>query len=163
MESTITSEKSKMDALKVEIGGLEEEKKALETEIKELDEAMASATATREKEKTEFTKVMSELSISSSLLMKAKEVMEKVYAPKKDEPALIQDSSSAWESSLSSFLGDRPATTSLSQQQPAGMGIINLLDKLNSDIKMQQQEEEMTESQSQKDYDEVAMRTKESR
>merc|ERR1719161_666909 len=82
MESTITSEKSKMDALKVEIGGVEEEKKALETEIKELDEAMAAATATREKEKTEFTKVMSELSISSSLLMKAKEVMEKVYAPK---------------------------------------------------------------------------------
>merc|ERR1719191_1514179 len=37
MESTLTAEKAKMDAIKVEVNGLEEEKKTLETEIKELD------------------------------------------------------------------------------------------------------------------------------
>merc|ERR1719263_1022424 len=43
------------------------------------------------------------------------------------------------------------------------MGVIGLLDNLLGDVKMQQQEEEMNEAQAQKDYDEIATKTKASR
>merc|ERR1719498_1757778 len=94
--------------------------------------------------------------------MKAKEVLERVFAPKK-EASFVQVSG-AWENSLTSFLGvGQAADAGAERQSNPGMGVINMLDQLNSDIKLQQQEEEMTEANAEKEFQDLSAKTKESR
>merc|ERR1719399_2455957 len=92
--------------------------------------------------------------------------MEKAFAPKAEAASFVQEGGGGtWESSLTSFLGmgQAPPTASYEKKTGSGMGVIGLLDNLLGDIKMQQQEEETSEAQAQKDYEEIAAKTKESR
>jgi len=165
LEDAIASEASKIEALEMEVKKLVDEIKVLKSEVAELDVALTEATAQRKKEKGEFTKTMSELSISSNLLMKAKAVLERQYAAKKpDGEASFMQQSSSSDSWAASLLGasQAPATAGYEKKGGAGMGVVSLLTELCGDIKAQQQAAEMTENNAQKDFDELSQKTKDS-
>jgi len=162
LESTLSSEQSKIEALDVEIKKREEEIAGIKVELGELDKALQDATEQRNKEKVEFTKTMSELSISSNLMMKAKSVLEKMYSPKKAEMLMQQRSrSSEWEDSLfgAAQPGAPPETASYEKKGGAGMGVVGLLAGLLGDIKTQQMASEMTETEAVKDFEALSGNT----
>jgi len=154
IDDVLASDEGKIEALTMEITKLTDGLKVLQSEVEELDKAMAESEQQRKKEKTEFTKTMSELSISSNLLMKAKSVLERQFAaPKKEEGALfMQQRADAFDQAFS--MGSTQTRSRAPETAAAGMGVVGLLAELIGDIKMQQQAAEMTENESVKDFEE---------
>merc|ERR1719420_2158003 len=90
--------------------------------------------------------------MSSDLLLNARQVLEKMYAPPAKEEFVQQ--SATFDDSLNDFLSQAPETAGPAQKQgAAGMGAVGLLSTLITDIKHQQTAEEKEENDSQADFD----------
>jgi chromosome segregation ATPase len=155
LSTALLQTESRMGVIKDEIAALVEQMNEVQTEIAELDESVKAAQVQRKKEKAEFTSVMSELTMSSDLLLKARQVLEKMYKPPdaEEKPAFVQESAT-FDDSLNQFLSQAPETAGPAQKQgAAGMGAVGLLSTLITDIKHQQAAEEKEENDSQADFD----------
>merc|ERR1719217_1277628 len=129
--------------------------KEVVNEIAELDIAVQEATLQRKKEKAEFTNVMSELTMSSDLLLKARQVLEKMYKPPEpEEKAAFVQQSATFDDSLDQFLSQAPETAGAHQKQgAAGMGAVGLLSTLIADTKAQQTAEDKEENDAQAEFE----------
>jgi len=145
---------SRMGVVSNEIEAFKASMEEVRKEIAEIDMAVEEATIQRKKEKAEFTAVMSELTMSSDLLLKARQVLEKMYAPPaQKEEAFVQQSAS-FEDSLDNFLSQAPETAGPAKKQgAAGMGVVGLLSTLIAEIKAQQAAEDKEEKLAQEEYD----------
>jgi len=155
LSTALLQAESRMGVISNEVASIQEQMKEVQKEIAELDMAVQEATLQRKKEKTEFTSVMSELTMSSDLLLKARQVLEKMYKPPEAEekPAFVQESST-FDDSLNQFLSQAPETAGAHQKQgAAGMGAVGLLSTLITDIKHQQTAEEKEENDAQAEFD----------
>merc|ERR1719375_2296218 len=102
----------------------------------------------RSKEKAEYDKEMSEITISLSLLKKARDRMAQFY----EKPSLTQEeSSNAGLSQVESMFGfDQPAPPSGSaytKKSGQAMGILGMLDQIKTDLKVEQTKNEAEEKE----------------
>jgi len=153
LSTALLQAESRMGVISNEIEAFKASMEEVRKEITEIDMAVEEATIQRKKEKAEFTAVMSELTMSADLLLKARQVLEKMYAPPKEEEALVQQSAS-FEDSLDNFLSQAPETAGPAKKQgAAGMGVVGLLSTLITEIKAQQTAEEKEENLAQEEFD----------
>jgi chromosome segregation ATPase len=157
LSTALLQAESRMGVITNEIEDIEASIKEVQTEIAEVDMSVQEATLQRKKEKAEFTSVMSELTMTADLLLKAKQVLEKMYAPpamQEKEAFIQQRSSSTIDDALDDFLSKAPETAGPAKGQgAAGMGAVGLLSTLIADVKNQQKVEEKEEADSQSEYD----------
>jgi len=147
---------SKMGVIGDEVGGLKTNIHVIHDEIAGIDASVTEATKQRKAEKAEFSSVMSELTMSSDLLLKARQVLEKAFAPpvmRKD--AFVQEGAT-FDDSLDNFLSQAPETAGAHKKSGAGMGAVGLLNTLIAEVKAQQTAETKEEDDSQAEFDEFS-------
>jgi len=161
--------KQKLEETKNEVKVVADEIAVLVGEIKDLDKAVAEATANRQAEQAAFVQTMSELNIASTLLQKASERLAAQYAPKQaedgDDAALIQHSSDSETSDMLglSFVQLRSDAPRSAPNTGAGMSIIAMITKLRTDISRQQAEKKRDSVEQTKDYEEFVRDSQQSR
>merc|ERR1719420_228653 len=90
--------------------------------------------------------------MSSDLLLNARQVLEKMYAPPAKEEFVQQ--SATFDDSLDNFLSQAPETAGEHKKQgAAGMGAVGLLSTLIADVKAQQAAETKEEGDAQAEFD----------
>jgi len=155
LSTALLQAESRMGVIANEVAAIKEQMKEVQAEIAQIDMSVQEATLQRKKEKAEYTAVMSELTMSSDLLLKAKQVLEKMYAPPKEEKqeAFVQESAT-FDDSLENYLSSAPETAGAHQKQSgAGMGAVGLLSTLIAEIKAQQAAEKKEEDGAQAEFD----------
>jgi len=164
LSTTLLQTESRMGVVSNEIAEIQEQKKEVEKELADIDLAVQEATIQRKKEKTEFTSVSSELTMSSDLLLKAKQVLEKMYAPPEPEKEAFVQQSATFDDSLNNFLSQAPETAGAHKKSgAAGMGAVGLLSTLIAEIKAQQTAEEKEENDAQAEFDKYMADTTEAK
>jgi len=164
LSTALLQTESRMGVIANEVAALQEQLKEVVNEIAELDIAVQEATLQRKKEKAEFTSVMSELTMTSDLLLKAKQVLEKMYAPPAAEEQAFVQESATFDDSLDQFLSQAPETVGAHQKQSAaGMGAVGLLSTLIAETKAQQTAEEKEENDAQAEFDKYMKDTTEAK
>merc|ERR1719321_1744496 len=164
-ETVLTGAQEKMDNVvaaleekKDELAGLDDDVKALETQMMELDKSVAEATEQRKKEHEEYIESTQMSEVATKLLKKAKNRLMKFYSP---------DQVKAPEETPESFLQVVHAHHRRNKEMPAEMpnlegppelkksnsgGITALMDKIVHELAMDKQEAEFEEKTSQRDY-----------
>merc|ERR1719191_1142941 len=104
LSTALLQAESRMGVINNELEAFKESMKEVTKEISEIDMSVEEATIQRKKEKAEFTSVMSELTMTSDLLLKARQVLEKMYAPPAaEEKAAFVQQSTTFDDSLDKF------------------------------------------------------------
>lgn len=135
---------------------LQEALATVKQEIKDIDNSLLLSKAQRSKEKSEYDKVMSEITISLSLLKKARDRMAAFY----EKPSFAQEdtqNSNAGLSQVETMFGfEQPAPPSASaytKKSGQATGILGMLDEIKTDLKVEQKEAEMEEKEAVEDYE----------
>jgi len=167
------------------IEALNAEIASLKAGIVDLDKAVAEATAQRKAEHAEFTQAASENSASLNLIEFAKNRMQKFYNPKLYKPPAPQQMSEE-DRVYSNFGGEvtTPAPggiagtgiSAMQQSRPApppaiggdykkgnSGGVVAMMDNLANDLRLEMQEAESEENNSQEEYEKLMEDSKKKR
>lgn len=154
VQETMDTHNQKISEKGNELGSLQEALATVKGEIKDIENSLLLSGAMRSQEKTEYDKEMSEITISLSLLKKARDRLAQFY----EKPALTQqETSSASLAGVETMFGfDQPAPPSGSaytKKSGQAMGILGMLDNIKTDLKVEQKEAEMEEKEKIEDYE----------
>jgi chromosome segregation ATPase len=167
VQETTDTHNQKMAEKNNELSTLQEAMATVKKEIKDLDLNMLIATAQRKKEKSEYDQVVSEITISLSLLKKARDRMAAFY----EKPSLIAEHTQTNNVALSqvetmfgfSAPPPPPSASGYTKKSGQATGILGMLDSIRQDLKVEQKEVEMEEKSAIEDYDETMADSKESK
>jgi len=174
VQDTIDGHKQKIEEKTTELQSIQEAYANIKKQIADLDSNMLLATAQRKKEKAEYDQIVSEITISLSLLKKARDKMASFY----EKPSLtqVQDQDPLSQqntgfSQVETMFGfgqaaeqDQPASAgSYEKKGGAAMGILKMLDDIRADLKVEQKEVEMEEKQALSDYEATMTESKDSK
>eukprot|EP00397_Hematodinium_sp_SG-2012_P020064 GEMP01020649.1.p1 GENE.GEMP01020649.1~~GEMP01020649.1.p1 ORF type:complete len:664 (+),score=199.42 GEMP01020649.1:295-2286(+) len=126
----------------------------LNIEVQAIDKEIADATAQRKAETSLFTETLSQLQIASQLLRKARDRLAKQYQP----PALIQQDDAATMLGLNFLQENRQP----GREGKAG-GILSMIDELRHDLELDEQQLQLAERTSQKDFEKTILASQNSR
>jgi len=160
---------SKLGAAQAQHSKLEEAAEALETEIKtlsvgikELDSAVAEASEQRKSEHAEYTQTAAENSAALELLEFAKNRLNKFYNPAQYVPPTEHGMSAEEkvEESLSFVqVSSRAAPPAFGggagKKSESGGGVVGMIEKIRSELKLEMNEDRLEEEDAQKDYEKL--------
>jgi len=156
-----------------ELDAIKEAFAAVQQEIKDIDLSVLLTTAQRKAEKSEYDKSMSEITISMSLLKKARDKLSSFYEKASLTQMAAQPKNAGSFTQVETMFGLNQAQESgLNQAQTAGavapqsgaaIGILKMLDDIRADLKVEQKEFQMEEDYAVKDYEEAMADSKESK
>eukprot|EP00933_Yihiella_yeosuensis_P071386 TRINITY_DN79593_c0_g1_i1.p1 TRINITY_DN79593_c0_g1~~TRINITY_DN79593_c0_g1_i1.p1 ORF type:complete len:679 (-),score=253.16 TRINITY_DN79593_c0_g1_i1:131-2167(-) len=135
---------TKMETLGHRIKEAQQDLDAISTEVAELKKQVAVASQNREKENTEFQKVVAEARQTQSLLGKAMKVLKKFY----DKPSLVQISSHEKVAKAK----EEPATFKSYENNQQSFGVLSMLQKIQADAKVMEAEATRAEAAAQETY-----------
>jgi len=124
--------------------------------IKALDRSVASATATRKKENTDYVKTLAENSAAKDLLGMAKNRLNKFYnaALHKPAPALLEEDADSFVQVHSASQHRQPAADFTSKKKgEESTGVIAMIDILVADVSKNNQILELEEKDGQSTYE----------
>merc|ERR1719238_2382250 len=139
--STLTAEAEELEA---KISKLSEEMAELSDDIAAIDQAVAEATAIRQKEKAKNTVTIEEAKVAQAAVAKALTVLQEFYAKAADATALVQQDPAS----------DAPATFDKPYTGMGGAsgGIIGMLQVIESDFARLETETSAAESAAEEEY-----------
>jgi len=154
----------KLNVKNDELAALQEAFASVKSQIKDIDNAVLLATAQRSQEKSEYDKLVSEISIGLSILKKARDKLAGFY----EKPSLVQvDSqpSNAGLTQVETMFGlDQPETaSSYEKKSGTATGVLGMLDTIRQDLTVEQKGLEMEEKKSLEDYESNMADQKESK
>jgi chromosome segregation ATPase len=175
-DATIAEGEDAIEALRADIA-------SLTTGIKDLDKAVAEATATRKEESTDYVSTKAQNSAAVQLLEVAKNQLNKFYNPTNYKPPPQQELTEeeriyvanggvlttaapggiagtgvavfAQLKARSDVAPPPPPMAIEAYKKSDSSGPVALLDRLMNDLKMEMQEDDMGEKTAQKDYEEM--------
>jgi len=132
-----------------EVATLAEDMEALGKGVAELDKMVAEATANRKEENSDYTTLMASDTAARELLGFAKNRLNKFYNPKlyKAPPKV--------DGSTMLVQIHAHGTSAYSKKGEESAGVISMIDTLIADLAKEMTEAEVTEKQSQEEYDEL--------
>jgi len=172
VQETVDTHNQKINEKNTELESIKEAYKQLKKDLEDLDVAMMIATAQRKKEKSEYDQIISEITISLSLLKKARDKMASFYEkdslvqrrtqPKNENPT---NPANAFAQVEDMFGFDDQASSAGGHQKQSGAAtkILGMLDEIRTDLKVEQKTVEMEEKHAIEDYEKTMADSKESK
>jgi chromosome segregation ATPase len=155
-----TAEERKTE-FKTRLDGLALEVQSIAAALETLDKSVADAKAQRTKEKTQFEQTRAELTAAMTLLSRAQEMLKQVYLKVAQSEARGEDTEMVQMLGLSrptAFIqtqGTHSAGRPEEKRAGAGMGIVNVMELLKSDLKKDLSLLEKTESDAVGDFNKL--------
>jgi len=154
-EFTLNAEKQQISALEESIDSHARNIDDLIAKMKELDESTAEATEQRKEEHEEYKVVESDTQAAINVLQKARVRMAQFYRPSEQKKAtnFLQRVMRLNTQASGDKYEKAPEFAYANTQNSASNGVLGMMDKLNADLKNQEQEATHEEQASQKEYE----------